>query len=137
MAYATQQELTDRIGEDELSAIADRDGDTVLESEAVSTALNDATAEIDSYVSVRYPLPLAETPATVKRACIDMAVYHLSGNKTTDEVEKRYNRAVAWLRDVAKGLAGLGDTPAETTSSGAVFAAGTRLSTRTNLNGGF
>jgi phage gp36-like protein len=137
MAYATADEMQDRIGMDELSAVADRDGDSVLEDLAVTGALDDASAEIDSYLSVRYPLPLSEIPATVIRACIDMAMYHLSGNKTTEEVEKRYKNAVAWLRDISAGKATLGNHPAETGSSGAVFSAGGRLHTRQKLNGGF
>lgn len=137
MAYATAQEMSDRIGVDELAVVADRDGDSVMESEAITGALDDASAEIDSYLAGRYPLPLVDTPATVKRVCIDMAMYHLSGNKTTEEVEKRYQRAVSWLRDVSKGLATLGAAPAETTSQGAFFEAGARQSTRTKLSGGF
>lgn len=137
MAYATAEEMEERVGTEDFSVIADRDGDGLVEEEAVTGALDDASAEIDSYLAARYPLPLTETPATVKRACIDMAMYHLSGNRTTEEVEKRYNRAVAWLRDVSKGVATLGDTPVEAASSGAVFTGGTRQSTRTKLSGGF
>lgn len=137
MAYATAQEMAERIGEDELAAVADRDGDSVMESSAITGALDDASAEIDSYLAGRYPLPLVDTPATVTRFCIDMAMYHLSGNKTTEEVEKRYQRAISWLRDVAKGFATLGAAPVETTSQGAFFEAGARQSTRTKLSGGF
>lgn len=137
MAYATRQEMEDRYGVDAVAAIADRDGDSVMESEAIAGAIDDASAEIDSYLAARYPLPLAETPAAVKRVCLDMAMYHLSGNRTTEEVEKRYKGAVSWLRDIAKGLATLGAAPEETTSQGAYFAASSRISGRVKLSGGF
>lgn len=137
MAYATQQEMSDRVGADDLALVADREGDGALDTEAITGALDDATAEIDSYLAARYGLPLAEVPATVKRVCIDMAMYHLSGNKTTEEVEKRYQRAVAWLRDVSKGLATLGAAPDETTSQGAFFEAAGRITGRTRMSGGF
>jgi phage gp36-like protein len=137
MAYATAQELVDRVGIDALSAVSDRDWDAAIEDESVTAAIDDASAEIDSYLAARYPLPLADPPAAVKRACIDMAMYHLSGNRTTEEVEKRYKNAVAWLRDVAKGLATLGSAPAEAAAGGASFTAGARLSTRESLKGGF
>lgn len=137
MAYATSQEMIDRVGIDALTAVADRDGDGAVETEAITAALDDASADIDSYLAVRYPLPLAQTPAAVKRVCFDIAMYHLSGNRTTEEVEKRYNNAIAWLRDVAKGVAGLGNEPAETASSGASFTSSTKLMTRDELEGGF
>ncbi|HBD18677.1 MAG TPA: DUF1320 domain-containing protein [Arenimonas sp.] len=137
MAYATAQELSDRVGSDALAAVSDRDGDAVIEDEAVTHALDDASADIDSYLAARYTLPLAAAPAAVKRVCIDIAMYHLSGNRTTEEVEKRYKNAIAWLRDIAKGVATLGDSPAAPSGGGASFAGGERLMTRTDLKGGF
>jgi phage gp36-like protein len=137
MAYATAQELTDRVGSDALAAVSDRDWDAVVEAEAVAAALDDASAEIDSYLAARYALPIASPPAAVKRVCIDIAMYHLSGNRTTEEVEKRYKNAVSWLRDIAKGLATLGDSAAAPSGGGASFGAEARQMTRTKLSGGF
>ncbi len=137
MAYATAQEMADRVGADALASVADRDWDAVNESEAVIAALDDASADIDSYLAMRYPLPLSETPAAVKRVCIDIAMYHLAGDKTTEQIEARYKHAIAWLRDVSRGVAGLGAAPEEDTVSGASFTAATRLSTRDQLKGGF
>lgn len=137
MAYATQQDIIDRVGLDALTAVADRDGSGAAETEAVDAALDDASADIDSYVAVRYPLPLTSTPATLKRVCVDIAMYHLSGNRTTEEVERRYNNALAWLRDLAAGRASLGNDPAETSGGGASFTGGDRQMTRSNLDGGF
>jgi phage gp36-like protein len=136
MAYATDQELIDRVGIDAVAAVSDRDGDAAIENEAVVTALDDASADIDSYLSTRYPLPLATVPGAVKRVCIDIAMYHLSGNRTTEEVENRYKNAIAWLRDVSKGVAGLGNDPVEAASGGATFTASGRLMTRETLRGG-
>ena len=137
MAYATAQELIDRVGSDAVSAVSDRDGDAVVEEEAITAALDDASADVDSYLSVRYPLPIATPPAAVKRVTIDIAMYHLSGNRTTEEVEKRYKNAIAWLRDVSKGVAGLGSDPVEASVGGASFTAADRQMTRTKLSGGF
>ena len=137
MAYLTAGELEQRVGTDDFSAVADQDGDGIVESNAVSDAINDASAEIDSYLAVRYAMPLSGIPITVKRACVDISMYRLAGNKTTEEAEKRYLRAVAWLRDVSKGLAGLGDVADDSASGGSAFSAGTRVHTRTRLQGGF
>jgi phage gp36-like protein len=140
MSYATTDELLDRIGVDAVAAVADRAADGSMDDEAVSGALDDAGQEIDSYLVQRYVLPLASIPGALKRVCIDMAMYHLSGNRTTEEVEKRYKNAIAWLRDISRGLAGLGEHPAEASgasSGAATFSAGARLSTRDSLKDGF
>lgn len=137
MAYATVGEISDRYGADSLSALADRDGDTMMEMEAINGALDDATAEIDSYLAARYPLPLSDVPISLKRACMDIALYHLAGQRTTDEIEKRYNRAIAWLRDISKGVAMLGEPSVDKTAHKASFSTSGRLMTRTGLKGGF
>lgn len=112
-----------------------------MDTEALTAAIDDASADIDSYLVMRYQLPLSAAPEAVKRICVDITMYHLSGNKTTEEVEKRYKQAIAWLRDVSKGIAGLGNVSEETDDSsggsGASFSTGTRQMTRTTLAGGF
>lgn len=139
MAYATAQELIDRVGEDALYGVADRDADGLIDTPTVERALDDASAEIDSYLAVRYPLPLATVPAALMRTCCDLALYHLSGNRTTEEVEKRYRNAIAWLRDLSAGRASLGAAPAETAriEGAASFDASPRVTGRERMKGGF
>lgn len=43
----------------------------------VETALSDATKEINLYLSQRYILPLANVPADLVEACIDLAIWRL------------------------------------------------------------
>ncbi len=108
MAYATPTEILTRCGEDALYAVADRDGDGVLDTEAIGRALDDATAEIDSYLAARYPLPLPVVPKIVTILCVDIALYRLAPDHRTDERRQRYEDAVKLLRAISEGKANLG-----------------------------
>jgi phage gp36-like protein len=110
MAYATQADLLEQEGEDVVYAAFDRDQDGVLDTQAISDALDNASATIDSYISIRYELPLPVAPAWGKRLCIDIALYFGSrrAGSLTTELRKRYDDAIAFLKDVAAGIAGLG-----------------------------
>lgn len=104
MAYATQTDIETLYGPDAL-ALADRDGDGVVDMAAVACALDAASAEIDSYVGVRYTLPLAGTHAVLAQYCVDIALYRLGNSAAyvTDEARQRYEDALAALKRIAKG----------------------------------
>jgi phage gp36-like protein len=108
MPYATQADILERYGEDVLYALADRNRDGTLDEEAISRALVDATAEIDSYLASRYPLPLSATPKIVVILCADIALYRLSPDHVTEERRKRYEDAVKMLRLISDGKMSLG-----------------------------
>lgn len=129
--YATRADIIRIYGAEFLSDITpsdvpDPDG-------AVDQALDDATAEIDGYLSKQYPLPLSGQPKVLRRPCIDVAVYVLANSHTrlTTTIETRYEQATALLTKISKGIAGLGaDEPSAAvegstsgTSSGADFTA--------------
>lgn len=109
-AYATSQDITDRNGADQLVLIADRDGDGVADAAAVSKALEDASAEIDAYLAVKYTLPLASPPPLLAHLCVDIAVYRLAADAyvATDERRKRFDDALLLLLRLATGEASLG-----------------------------
>lgn len=77
---------------------------------AVDTALTQATAEIDAYLSARYTLPLSRVPAALERPCIDVAAYILANahSRLTVTIEDRYKAATALLTQIARGNVGLG-----------------------------
>lgn len=108
MPYATDADIVDLYGPDAL-VVADRDGDGMAESPAVARALSSATDEIDSYLGVRYAVPLAHVPGVVRQACVDIALYRLalSADVLSDEHRRRYEDALAHLRRIAKGEATL------------------------------
>lgn len=104
MPYATATDILTAHGPDALY-VADRDGDGQVETPAVVRALDAATAEINSFLGVRYPMPLPSVDALVVQLCVDIAVYRLAQthDRLTDEIRKRYDDAIATLKRLAKG----------------------------------
>lgn len=109
MSYATQQNMIDRFGSTELIELSDRaDPPTgVIDATVVGQALSDADAEIDGYVSVRYKLPLVAIPARLIKVACDIARKNLFKDQPIDEVTETYKGAMAFLRDVSRGIAEL------------------------------
>lgn len=105
MAYVTQSELIERFGSDELLQVADRDGDDAVDAVVVDAAIADADAMIDSYCRGRYSVPFDPVPAEVRKVAADIARYNLWDDQASEEVERRYSNAVAWLKDVSAGRA--------------------------------
>lgn len=109
MPYATQQDMIDRYGDDDLIVSADHDGDGVADAAIVTQGLSDATDLIDSYIGARYTLPLATVPAVLKRLCVDIALYLMSKPPSiTEEKRKRYEDAVKLLTAISDGKVSLG-----------------------------
>ncbi len=127
MPYATQQNITDRYSRDMLLLIADRDGDGIADPEVVDPAIDDASAEIDTYVGKRYELPMAAPlPEVLTRLCVDIVVYRLADGADvgTEEKRKRYEDAISLLRLIARGEVTLGVAEATTSSSNVVESSG-------------
>ncbi|WP_143869883.1 gp436 family protein [Catenovulum sediminis] len=122
--YATLVDMVARFGEDELILLAQRDDSSVEFDEVVNQALQDATAEINGYIAGRYTLPLAQTPEVLKRNCCDIARYLLSDDRAPEQVEKRYQATIQFLRSVGKGELSLGlsnNQPSENVGTVAVI----------------
>lgn len=132
MPYATQSELATRFGELELLQQTDLTGTGVINSQAVTDALTDASALIDGYVSARYSLPLAVVPSLLVGVCCDLARYALYIEAVPPIVQQRREQAIAALRDISLGKLRLevgGDTPSVPAPSGlaAVVQAGRKV----------
>ena len=108
MPYAAQSDIVELYGANAL-VVADHDRDGVPDGAAVARALDYASAEIDSYLAARHLLPLNEVPLLIRQLCVEIALYRLalSAEMMTDQIEKRYERALAQLRDLATGRANL------------------------------
>jgi phage gp36-like protein len=105
MAYCTSDDILKHIPEPELAQLTAETGEAP-DLEVVNDAIAAADAEIDSYLGVRYSLPLAApAPARIKALSVDMAIYHLHSRRgIMPEVRRdKYKDAVAFLRDVAAG----------------------------------
>ncbi len=107
--YANKEDLIKRFGEREIAALAGNDEGIIIDS-VVETALTDAEELINSYVAVKYALPLTTIPAVLKRICCDMARYLLYKEVIPEELEKNYERNLTFLKDIAKGVVALGDS---------------------------
>jgi len=136
--YATQQDMIAKVGEDALFVAADRDGDDILDTVAIDSALTSASAEIDSYLAVRYPLPLPIVPEIVKDLCVWIALYKLCLNTPamTDDLKDQYNNSISHLNRIANGKAAL-DLPKQQSRppKPVVLAGPDRLFTRDKMRG--
>lgn len=95
-------------GEHEVSALADRNNDGFDDVDVLAEALDAASAEIDGYISEKYVTPVAAPSARLKQMACHIARYHLAGAdgaQETDPIKDRYSSCIAFLRDVARGLA--------------------------------
>lgn len=120
MAYATVQDLLDRESEDLIFAVFDRDRDSLLDNTAMERCLSDGAGEMDGYIGQRFSLPLPTAPRWAVQINCDIAIYRgaRAADALTLEISKRYEDAKAFLKDVAKGLAGLGLAPADEPQTG-------------------
>ena len=113
MPYADQQYLDSYFGAAEVLIAADRDGNGEADTAVIRNALDSASEEIDSYVGVKYDLPLSDkqTTGVLKRVCADIAMYRMSvtHHSLTDEKRERYADAVKWLKGIAGGTITLGE----------------------------
>lgn len=112
MGYATQADLEARYGAEEVLQLADRNRDGVIDAGVIDRALADAEAEINGYLGSRYQLPLADVPQIVNVYACDIARYRLYADLATDEVRRRYEDAVKFLRLAAEGKVKIGPTQA-------------------------
>jgi len=101
--------------------------------EALVTALADASATIDTYLAKRFNVPVESPPRSLVNICVDLACYGLARDDTvnSEDLRKRYDDAMATLKDIAKGtidLPGLTTDPEDNNSAtpdgGAVVIAG-------------
>jgi phage gp36-like protein len=120
VGYATEQNIVERYGQDQLLVLADRDGDGIADQDVIARALADADAEIDAYLAGRYELPLAAVPVILTRVACDLVIWHLCDSDTlaTDQRRKRYEDAVGLLKRLASGEVSLGQTPEPPASAG-------------------
>lgn len=105
MSYATTADVQARYLERDLIALTD-ETNQAIDMTRLQSALNDASAEIDGYLGVRYVLPLVDAvlgtpvqvPVLLVRACCDIAAYNLQTLRPKDDVEDARRRYESWIR---------------------------------------
>jgi phage gp36-like protein len=81
-----------------------------IDSATVTAAIDAACATADGYLASRYEFPFTQPGTDLKQACADIAGYRLasthgySNDGDDSDIRTRYEDAIAWLRDVSKGL---------------------------------
>lgn len=105
MAFITDTELG------QLSAIP---ADILAEIDTTTKlqARDSATSKINGYLATRYgdSLPITTPPQELKQICADIAAYTLMSRHgyapqgSDVEFRQRYDDAIEWLKDVARGV---------------------------------
>lgn len=110
MAYATIAQFVEAYTEREAVALTNSDDPAAeyVNQISLQRALDDATAEIDSYLSGRYSLPFASAPKVLTFHCLNIARYRLSMVAPGEDVRKRYEDTLKFLAMLAKGDVSLG-----------------------------
>ena len=99
--YADRSDMVLRFSEYEIANLEN----TLNGVESINSAIQDASDIADGYVGVKYPIPLPEVPKNLKITICDIARYFLWKNEASEEVRKRYEDAIAFLKRVADGKA--------------------------------
>lgn len=106
--YASQQDLVDRDEGMLWNLAMDRETEALNEV-WIEQALDQADEEINSFLT-RYQLPLAVVPGLLNKLALSIAFYWLADrdNQATDLLEKRYEKAIATLKEIQSGKRDLG-----------------------------
>jgi len=140
MAYCTQSDILDQMDDDVLIQLTDDDDEGTVDGDKVTRAVANADAEIDGYCGVRYSVPFAAVPDIIRAISVDIAIFNLYARRrgATPAVRDRYDDRIAFLKNVAKGLATLGEddpdgVPSETHAP--QISSSDRLFTRDSMEG--
>lgn len=144
-AYATLTDLLEKFEADEMAQLCsddkdvdgallqltvdagDRSGYTQAQRDAadlgaarLQAALDDAQAEVDTYLEGRYTLPLDQSVPVLTIVTCDVARFYLYDDRVPETVDRRYGARVSWLKDVASGRVQLGVATPPTGASDSV-----------------
>jgi len=111
MAYCTQSDLLEQISESELIQLTDDDDIGVIDDDKITRAIVNADAEIDSYCGVKHTVPFTTVPPRIRALSEDISIYNLYSRRrgAPEDRKERYDNAIAFLKEVAKGNASLGE----------------------------
>lgn len=127
MSYATTTEITDEFKKLEIDAV-----DSIVDAAKVTRFINEASAEIDTYIANKYLLPITGSSALLflKKICIDLVSFRIvkiisikkavpaSKNAYQEILEgKFYDEAMEKLKMLAKGHITLVDAETQGKSS--------------------
>lgn len=97
--YATRDDMVKRYSLTEVSQLERY----LAGGESVEAAIADAGSIIDGWIGARYAVPLEYPPDNIKIFVCDIARYLLWKSKASEEVRRRYDDAMSYLKGVSKG----------------------------------
>ena len=97
--YATRDDMVKRYSLTEVSQLERY----LAGGESVEAAIADAGSIIDGWIGARYAVPLEYPPDNIKISVCDIARYLLWKSKASEEVRRRYDDAMSYLKGVSKG----------------------------------
>lgn len=137
--YIVKADILKQITEADLIELTDDDNTGSVNDSIVDGAIIDSEGLVDGYLASRYTTPLSTVPNIIKAFTVDVAIYRIYGRRegAPEDVEKRYNDARQFLKDVSKGVVTLGvKVPAPENSGSQVdIKSDDRIFNRENLNG--
>ena len=109
--YATIAELKARFEDDAAVAHLTMDDATgTPDTDVLDETLNAAEGDVDSYLGIRYLIPVDVTGSTtladsLKARALDIAVYHLIARRgqVPEAKTKAFDDAIVWLKSLAAG----------------------------------
>jgi len=141
MAYSTEADLKDRVDEALLIQLTDRSGTGVVDSALVTTAIEDADALINGFISPVYQVPLSPVPRIVREYSAAIAIYRLHLYRSIDAPawKEAYTMAISFFSLVAErkvALEGVVDKPSPSgvLSQSVGFSSEERTFSRTKLS---
>ena len=110
-SYAVLTDLEALWGKREVEVCSDWDNSGSLNTANVTNCLVAATEAMNRYIAVRYSIPLTVIPNDLIRVCCDIGMYLLCpfASMITEHKQKRYDQAIAFLKDLSTGKATLGE----------------------------
>lgn len=139
MAYCTIEDIRYAMDESDMIRFTDDDDVGIVNAQVVDKAVGDAGALVDAYLAARYAVPLDPVPDVVNGLACDIAVYKISSRRgiASDDVRKKFDDAVKFLREFADGKAVLpGATESATGGSDTVkMTSDTRVFSRERMRG--
>tara|TARA_B110000211_G_scaffold127978_1_gene146999 strand:- start:4145 stop:4564 length:420 start_codon:yes stop_codon:yes gene_type:complete len=113
MLYCSKQGLIDRFSEEELIQLTDRNNLGVIDDNVLNRAIEDASTEMDGYLS-RFNYSASTLPKSLKPLACNIARYYLYDDAPSDHITTRYNNAIKYLEKLNKGTLTIGKTEQET-----------------------
>lgn len=142
MAYCTQADLIDLIGEERLSQLSDRErtAEGYINATRVAKACDDASSLIDSYAAKHWAVPFADASPVIRALAARLAIYGLieggSMGPTPEQVAEQGIR-LKWLEDLAAHKVTPGTTPSPAPHTMVVDATYERPATKTMSRNAF